>query len=421
LSVGLDGQVIREIETPILASGGGKATAVASAVEGYIPTLDTVTARPYGDGWYFYRYDSAGSKWVNLQRDGQTAKHLRQASAFAGGEPPSFRNAYGAAPRRGTWQMTGAVNSPSALPDRVNALAPKPRALNPGYGLSPDQLSPIEHIYTPRQPGQFTTSFQIANELAFDPNSSIVDRTIGLVGGTVLFVPMVADAVATELYNSVDNAGVAGQILAQGQVLGGTYEAEYNRRAAGTFGGAVLGVLDVTGLAALGRKTAAVGVADSADFALSGVSNGLGGGEPMIRVYRGTSSHMEWEVHLETGHLMSDAARLAYKETGSLDAAYEIARGTHDDWLKIFGSERKFGEAHGLKSSELQTEYGLRRTFMSVTEDIEIARNYSKGQHVFTGLVPKSSLLKQTIGTSNESEYLVRFGSEKFTLLPPDL
>ena len=53
---------------PRLESSSALLRSGVSATAAEIPTLDTVTARPYGSGWYFYRHDSTYNRWVDLQR-----------------------------------------------------------------------------------------------------------------------------------------------------------------------------------------------------------------------------------------------------------------------------------------------------------------------------------------------------------------
>jgi len=117
LSVGIDGQAIPQMGAPALAMDRGTSASVVGGAKENIPTLDTVTARPYGEGWYFYRWDSAGRNWVDLQ------KPIRQAAPMIWGERPSLWNGYGTA-RPGGWQMPGAVDSPYQIPRHVSVHGP---------------------------------------------------------------------------------------------------------------------------------------------------------------------------------------------------------------------------------------------------------------------------------------------------------
>ncbi|MDD6070506.1 MAG: hypothetical protein PUC12_06785 [Clostridiales bacterium] len=124
---------------------------------------------------------------------------------------------------------------------------------------------------------------------------------------------------------------------------------------------------------------------------------------------------MEILAHEQTGHLMSDATRNLYFEIGNLEAAYVQSDEIHDSWLKIWGNEIDYAQAHGAFGTELSQAFGLDRTLMSVTTDIYVARRFAgdKGR-VFEAYLPKSQLIKQTLSGAGESEYLIRFGSGGF-------
>lgn len=131
--------------------------------------------------------------------------------------------------------------------------------------------------------------------------------------------------------------------------------------------------------------------------------------------YRGTDKYVEILAHEQTGHLMSDATRNLYFEIGNLEAAYVQSDEIHDSWLKIWGNEIDYAQAHGAFGTELSQAFGLDRTLMSVTTDIYVARRFAgdKGR-VFEAYLPKSQLIKQTLSGAGESEYLIRFGSGGF-------
>ncbi len=106
----------------------------------YIPTLDTVTARPYGEGWYFYRWDGANKMWVDLQRS------QRPAPAQVAGVRPAWWNSYGASPNGiGQWRMMGASSAPtrSNLPGLVNRGFSLGTSHASGSGLGLSDLSEI--------------------------------------------------------------------------------------------------------------------------------------------------------------------------------------------------------------------------------------------------------------------------------------
>ncbi|MBD5544704.1 MAG: hypothetical protein HDR01_10835 [Lachnospiraceae bacterium] len=112
---------------------------------------------------------------------------------------------------------------------------------------------------------------------------------------------------------------------------------------------------------------------------------------------------------------MSDATRNLYFETGNLEAAYVQSGAIHDSWLRIWGNENEFVQVHGAFGSELSQAFGLDRTFMSVTTDLDVARRFAgTGGRVFEAYIPKSQLIKQTLSGAGESEYLIRFGSGGF-------
>jgi len=112
---------------------------------------------------------------------------------------------------------------------------------------------------------------------------------------------------------------------------------------------------------------------------------------------------------------MSDATRNIYMETGNLSTAYQQTGAVHNSWLKVWGNEVDYAQAHGAFGTELSQAFGLDRTLMSVTTDPNIARGFAgnKGR-VFEAYVPKSQLIKQTLSGAGESEYLIRFGSGGF-------
>ena len=147
------------------------------------------------------------------------------------------------------------------------------------------------------------------------------------------------------------------------------------------------------------------------------VTVGTGGSasDELVHVYRGTNKYTEISVFNETGQLMSDATRNVYLETGNLKGAYVQSNSIHNSWLKIWGNENDFVQAHAAFGAELSEAFGLDRTFMSVTTDLSVARKFAgEGGRVFEAYIPKSQLIKQTLSGAGESEYLIRFGSGGF-------
>ncbi len=112
--------------------------------------------------------------------------------------------------------------------------------------------------------------------------------------------------------------------------------------------------------------------------------------DELIHVYRGTDKYAEISAFKETGHLMSDATRNIYMETGNL-YTYLQSGVVHDSWLKIWGNEMDYVQAHGAFGTELSQAFGLDRTLMSVTTDPDVVRRFvgDKGR-VFEAYIPRS-------------------------------
>ena len=144
-------------------------------------------------------------------------------------------------------------------------------------------------------------------------------------------------------------------------------------------------------------------------------SKGVGDSDELIHVYRGTDKYAEIVAYHETGQLMSDATRNLYFETGNLDVAYEQSGAIHDNWLRIWGNQNDYVQAHGAFGTELSQAFGLDRTFMSVTTDPDVARRFAgpNGQ-VFEAYIPKYQLIEQTLEGAGETEYLIKFGAGGF-------
>ena len=137
--------------------------------------------------------------------------------------------------------------------------------------------------------------------------------------------------------------------------------------------------------------------------------------DEFLHVYRGTDKYAEIAAFNETGHLMSDATRNLYFETGNLDAAYVQSNLVHARWLDVWGNENDYVQAHGAFGTELSQAFGLDRTFMSVTTDPSVAHRFAgKNGRVFDAYIPKSQLIEQTLRGAGESEYLIKFGTGGF-------
>ena len=252
--------------------------------------------------------------------------------------------------------------------------------------------------------------------------SKIADvcRTVGKVGNTAAGMKAVYDTYQTAQreYNTT------GERIAY---MAGTLVTGYIAGKAASWGAGKLKNLANKALPKL--KTA---VQEGAGKIASRISKGLGssgsgymnrnrfykGGvdsDELIHVYRGTSGYAEISAFEQTGHLMSDATRNLYFETGNLETAYTQSGAIHDSWLKIWGNETDYVQAHGEFGTELSEAFGLRRTFMSVTTDPDVARRFAGNTgRVFEAYIPKSQLIKQTLSGAGESEYLIRFGSGGF-------
>ena len=140
-------------------------------------------------------------------------------------------------------------------------------------------------------------------------------------------------------------------------------------------------------------------------------SKGSNGTEESIHVYRGTDKYSEIATFKETGHLLSDATRDLYYEKGNLNDAYAQSSSIHDSWLKIWGNENDYVQAHGAFGTELSAAFGLKRTFMSVTTDSNVAQRFAGvNGRVYEAYIPKSQLIEQTLSGAGEGEYLIRFG-----------
>lgn len=99
-------------------------------------------------------------------------------------------------------------------------------------------------------------------------------------------------------------------------------------------------------------------------------------------------------------------------ETGSLDSAYSSSSATHQSWIDIWGSEDQYVQAHGAFGTELSPSFGLDKTLISVTTDPAQAAYFGQGGTVYSGYVPRSSLIQQTLPGAGESEFLLRNGTD---------
>ena len=134
------------------------------------------------------------------------------------------------------------------------------------------------------------------------------------------------------------------------------------------------------------------------------------------RVYRGTDTIAENEIFLQTGHLLSEEARETYRSTGSITLAYSKAAITHQKWNTIWGNELFHAQAHGIFGVEMGRSYGMNRTFLSVTRNLNTARFFAgAGGKIYTAIVPRWQMVPQTYRGAGEGEWLIRFGRAGFS------
>ncbi|KUL25127.1 RHS repeat-associated core domain-containing protein [Actinoplanes awajinensis] len=154
------------------------------------------------------------------------------------------------------------------------------------------------------------------------------------------------------------------------------------------------------------------------DLLLGGVTGGVGGklgaggrqgGDvpETIPIYRGTRHVLENDIAEETGMVMSDAARRAYAETGSLDEAMAASQRAHDRGVAEWGSEDYYAQAHGAFGTEIEQVSG-QRSLISFTTDPKVAEDFAKGGTVWTTNVSPDQVIPQTLPGAGESEVLIR-------------
>ena len=82
--------------------------------------------------------------------------------------------------------------------------------------------------------------------------------------------------------------------------------------------------------------------------------------------------------------------------------------------LKGWGNENDFVQAHVEFGIELPREFGIDRTLISVTSDRNVVQTF--GDTVLSGKFKESEIIKQTIPNAGESEYLIRFGTNRLNI-----
>ncbi|MGY8562903.1 hypothetical protein L0938_05715 [Paracidovorax citrulli] len=126
LSVTSSAERVPSLAAPSLLTDGQFREVSRTSFADKIETLETinVTARPYGDGWYFYRWDRQNAKWIDLQRPQQ------QVVVDVPREKATWLNGYGAQPAANAdWRMTGSIPGPYT--------SSKPGMMNRGFAGTP--------------------------------------------------------------------------------------------------------------------------------------------------------------------------------------------------------------------------------------------------------------------------------------------
>jgi RHS repeat-associated protein len=182
----------------------------------------------------------------------------------------------------------------------------------------------------------------------------------------------------------------------------------------------------INALSTLRNIAIAAAIVCTLDYAVTGLLNesgvNTGGSTPCDarnqenRVYRGTDITAENRAYEMTGHILSEAARRVFFETGNLALGYAKAAVTHQAWNALWGSEIFHAQEHGLRGTEMAREFGMDRTFVSVTRSLERARYFagSTGK-VYTAIVPRWEMVPQIIRGANEGEWLIRLGRTGFS------
>jgi len=115
----------------------------------------------------------------------------------------------------------------------------------------------------------------------------------------------------------------------------------------------------------------------------------------------------------ETGSMMSDSARRAYRESvGDIDYAFDTSQKDHEQWVSVWGDEDTYIQAHGAFGTEVEREFGIDRSMVSVTTDRGVAEYYAAPNgRVIEMQVPASQLHPQTLAGAGEQEYLIFNGT----------
>ncbi|WP_327349392.1 DUF6531 domain-containing protein [Streptomyces sp. NBC_01321] len=125
-----------------------------------------------------------------------------------------------------------------------------------------------------------------------------------------------------------------------------------------------------------------------------------------VPVYRGTDFMSENMVADETGRLMSEAARRAYLEGGSVEDALRASQEAHAVALREWGSPEALAHAHAEFGTDMQKAFGD-RSVMSFTTDPEVAKVFARGGPVYRAMINPSEGFWQTLPGAGESEVLI--------------
>ena len=110
---------------------------------------------------------------------------------------------------------------------------------------------------------------------------------------------------------------------------------------------------------------------------------------------------------------MSESARHTYMETGGdIEQAYATSQKTHEEWIRIWGDEDTYVQAHGEFGTELSKEFNMDRSMVSVSKERGVAERFA-GEHgtVYELQVPASQLIPQTLPGAGEGEFLIVNGT----------
>ena len=112
-----------------------------------------------------------------------------------------------------------------------------------------------------------------------------------------------------------------------------------------------------------------------------------------------------------TSAFISNSMRANFNIGSNISDAFNNSKQTHQAWIDIWGSESNYVEAHGMFGIEMSREFGMDRTLISATTDIEVAKYF--GNTIYEIKVPRANVLFQTIEGVGEKEVLIRICADK--------